>query len=605
MPDKWAAFAQPAPQAGGADKWAKFAQQPDIVASPPPTPAPAPVAPSGDPRDLVPNGGFIHDHVLGPGVHVANRMAENITGLIGGIFNPPSYAQMQQQAQQQVDNLGKPLTPGSTVEGVGNLIDPVMGGSLGTALRGYGHTAKTSPSTAVQDVVGDAGTAALLAAITHGLTRSPKVIPGENFTATQLKAHTGILGRMNGLGDNFIPQDAAASTGSVIRQAAADNPTITAAATRSGSTPQNIAALQAILQKANTSLEAPHAATIAQHAAVPADVTGVQASVGQSFPKTLSGVSPEDAAAIQQLQQRLGTVNTLGGLNDLRQWLNDEAASGYKQDGIAAARGTATKAGIRAAADAARNAYYDQLQHASGTDFRPIKAQQSALLDQQEGAAKLGQSLSAQQAVADEPKSGRARVGEALTGGRALKAGPIAGIAQLATEKLLGQKPLTQPNYLIRNFLSNLPDPTPTTPQGVAIPPLNSPRLAANATPQVIQGTPVSPPPQAPPTLQLTQALQRLLPQTTSEGSVPAYQQSVSPPPVNPSTAKTRIAPTRFAPSSEVAPTLTRPVTPSGQVMTPLQRFLQAGDLEKSVVDPSTDDLKRAIANMRKRKGGA
>lgn len=283
-------------------------------------------------------------------------------------------------------------------------------------------------------------------------------VPGENYTPTQLKAHTGILGRMNGLGDNFIPQDNSASTLSTIRQAAADNPAIAATALKAGSTPENIAAFQAILQKANTALETPHASTIAQNANVPADVSGVQAAVGKSFPRTLTGVSPEDAAAIQQLQQRLGTVNTLGGLNDLRGWLNDEAAAGYKQDGVAASRGTATKAGIRAAADAARNAYFDQLQKASGIDFKPVKQQQSALLDQQEGAAKLGQSLSSQQAVADEPKNAQQVISEALTGGRALKAGPIAGASQLIAEKVLGRTPLTQPNYLIRKALSSLPD---------------------------------------------------------------------------------------------------------------------------------------------------
>lgn len=317
----------------------------------------------------------------------------------------------------------------------------------------------------------------------------PSVVPGQNYTAPQLAAHTGILGRMNGLGDNFIPQDAAASTGSVVRQAAADNPAIADAATQAGDKTANIAALQNILQKANSALEVPHAATLAQYASTPADVSGVQAAMKSALPQSLAGVAPEDTAALQEMSQRLGTVKDLGGLNDLRQWLNNEASAGYKQDGIAAARGTATKAGIRSAADAARNAYYDQMQQASGIDFQPIKAQQSALLSQQEGAAKLGQTLSAQQAVADEPKNLASRAAEVVTGGRALKAGPIAGAGQLIAEKVFGQKPLTQPNYLIRKFLSDLPDPTPQA----APPPIpsNAPQLPANvpqsgvAVPQV------------------------------------------------------------------------------------------------------------------------
>jgi hypothetical protein len=102
-------------------------------------------------------------------------------------------------------------------------------------------------------------------------------IPGENYTPVQLQAHTGLLGRMNGLGDNFIPQDNATSTLSAIRQAAADNPNLVAGktatgptgATAPGSTTNNIAAFQAILQKANSALEAPHAATLAKYAVRP------------------------------------------------------------------------------------------------------------------------------------------------------------------------------------------------------------------------------------------------------------------------------------------------------------------------------------------------
>jgi hypothetical protein len=515
------------------------------------------------------------------------------------------------------------------VRGLGHVIASAIPG-LGPMIAGTSDA--MLPQIDKGNYSGAAGTAATNAALAYligkaGAKLMPEAtVPGQNFTPSQLAAHTGILGRMNGLGDNFIPQDSAATTGSVIRQAAADNPAIAQTATVKGSTPNNIAALQAIFQKANTALEVPHAATIAQHASVPADVTGVQAAVGQSFPQSLAGVSPEDATAIQQLQQRLGTVNTLGGLNDLRQWLNDEAAAGYKQDGVAAARGTATKAGIRTAADAARNAYYDQLQQASGVDFRPLKAQQSALLDQQEGAAKLGQTLSAQQAIADEPKSPQEVFGNALTGGRALKAGPLAGTTQLITEKLLGRTPLTQPNYLIRKFLSDLPDPTPQAPPVGAPQPTNAPQLPANASPQMVQGQPI--PPQPPPSSapQLVAPLQPQLPApvqpqlpvgelqrllansgqlelpSTTDGMTVSQSPSTPYPALNEATARTRITPTEFA-KPEIIPPTTRPVTPSGQVQTPLQRFLNAGELDTSLVNPSTDDLKRAIAAMRKRKG--
>ena len=290
---------------------------------------------------------------------------------------------------------------------------------------------------------------------------SPPPIPGQNYTPTQLKAHAGLISRSTGLGDNFIPQQAAADTGSIIRQTAANNPAIAKVAVKGGSTPVNIAAFQNILQKANTALEAPHAATIAQYADAPADLSSVQSAVTSSLPKTLAGVAPEDVSALQQLSDRLGTVKTMGGFNDLRRWLNNEASSSYIKDSISANRSSTVNGAYRTAADAARNAYFDQLQNHSGIDFQPIKSQQSALMSQQEGLAGVAQKLSSQQAIADEPKSLQQVLSDALTGGRALKAGPVAGTAQLVAEKVLRRTPLTQPNYLIRKTLSDLPPPTP------------------------------------------------------------------------------------------------------------------------------------------------
>ena len=569
------------------------------------------------------------DHIIGAGKGLANAVTpetptENVINTMPGalpvykaLIKPSIDAISQARAQSAAGNRGLNLLNDTydaqgnyQPTGVSSLLDAIpVAGPMARSIENDAH--KKGALSALTGAATDIGIGEATGALGRRIA-GPSMVPGQNYTPQQLAAHTGILGRMNGLGDNFIPQDSAASTGSVIRQAAADNPSLAQAATVKGSTPNNIAALQAILQKANTNLEVPHAATIAQHANVPADVSGVQAAVGQSFPSTLSGVSPEDASAIQQLQGRLGTINTLGGLNDLRQWLNDEAAAGYKQDGIAAARGTATKQGIRTAADAARNAYYDQLQQASGIDFRPLKAQQSALLDQQEGAAKLGQTLSAQQAVADEPKSPGARVGEVLTGGRALKAGPIAGTAQLAAEKLLGQTPLTQPNYLIRKFLSNLPEPNPQTAAPVSAGPTQPPiagNLPANATPPTVQGTPLpQPPPASPqpalpaPQLQLPAGVDPRLLEEMASPSAPQAPQTPYPA-LNPNTARTRIAPTQFASPEIIPPSGARPVTPSGQVMTPIQRFLQAGDLGSGIVDPSVDDLKRAIANMRNKRG--
>jgi len=436
------------------------------------------------------------------------------------LIRPSVSAVLQGRAQSAAGNRGLNMADPYDAQGnyqptgLSSLEDAIpIAGPWARSIENDAH--KRGALSALVGMGTDVGIGQATGALINKLMPAPTV-PGQNYTQPQLAAHTGLLGRMNGLGDNFIPQDNATSTLSAIRQAAADNPNLVAGktatgptgATAPGSTTNNIAAFQAILQKANSALEAPHAATLAKFAGVPADLTSTQAAVRSALPQSLDGVAPEDAAALQEMSQRLGTVKDLGGLNDLRQWLNNEAAAGYKQDGVAAARGTATKAGIRQAADAARNAYFDQMQQASGVDFRPIKAQQSALLDQQEGAAKLGQTLSAQQAIADEPKNIATRAAEVVTGGRALKAGPVAGAGQLIAEKLLGQKPLTQPNYLIRKFLSDLPDPTPQTPSAPTVLPANAPQIPANVPQSGVAIPQVTLPPEIQRILALTRGQQ-------------------------------------------------------------------------------------------------
>lgn len=491
--------------------------------------------------------------------------------------------------------------PVNAVSGLANSVTPDLSTTSGKieAVLGPGGKPLVDTATALiknpAETAGNLGMGAIMGgAASSILPEAETAVAGENYTPTNLKAHAGLLGRATGgLGDNFIPQQAASNTLSTIRQAAADNPAIAAAARMKGSTPQNIAAFQNILQKANSALEAPHAATIAQYAAAPADVSAVQNAVKSALPDTLAGVAPEDAAALQDLSTRLGTVNTMGGLNDLRTWLNNEAAASYKQDGIAANRGAATQKAYRTAADTARDSYYDQLQQLSGKDFQPIKQQQSQLMYQQEGLAGLGKNLSAQQAIADEPKAPQQVLSDVLTGGRALKAGPIAGAGQFVAEKLLNRTPLTQPNYLIRKALSNLPEASPapvvgvsptSLPNGPALPPPSPSQLPA--ADQIMNLPPLS--------------ASRLLSDSSSARSMPIQTPY---PDLNEATASTRIQPTQFANPEILPPNVTRPVGPDGQVGVPLQRFLDAGPLGKAIQNPSTNDLIRAIAEMRKRKG--
>lgn len=407
----------------------------------------------------------------------------------------------------------------------------------------------------------------------------PKVVPGQNYTPANARAFEGVTSKSTGMGPNFIPQSLTADALSPIRQAASDmlasgdpvQQAIARKATAMGVKPlDRLAAVQSVIQKSLTDLEAQHAPVLQQVAGTPVDMTPIQRGLQAQI---VPGMSAADVAGIQDLIDRSGQITNLGELNKFRSLMNDEASPSYRQSPTQAGRASAPQQVATDTADAVRNHYYDQMQQATGTDFQPLKNQQSNLLTTKEAIERMQSPLSKAQADFKAQMTKRAVLGEI---GDAV-VNVVKNPKKLVQEQVLRQSPAASTSYLIRKALTGLPDATPPAPQSIAAPP----------------------PPQAPPPAPIPLWLQRLLPQTASDGGVPAYQQPVPPPPVNPSTAATRVAPTQFAPAPEVAPTLTRPVTPSGQVLTPTQRFLQAGDLDKSITSPSVDDLKRAIENMR------
>ena len=435
---------------------------------------------------------------------------------------------------------------------------------------------------------------------------APSAVPGQNYTQAHAAAFEGLTAKANGMGPNFIPQNLTTDALSPIRQSAADmlangtpeEQSIARNVTAPGVKPlDRLAAVHSVIQKSLSDLEAQHTPALAQVAQTPVDMTPIQRGLQAQIKP---GMSAADIAGINDLIQRSGQITNLGDLNNFRQIMNEEASPSYRQTPTRAGQASAPQQITTDTANAVRGHYYDQLQQATGTDFQPLKAKQSQLLTTREAIERLQSPLSKEQADFNAPMTPRAVAGE--IGDAAVNV--VKNPKKLIQQQILRESHASSAAYLIRKALTDLPNATAPVVQSPSFGSSQAPGLIqANANPQVIQGTPINTSPQASPTLQLPPWLQNLLPQTASEGGVPAYRQPTPPPPVNPSTAVTRIAPTKFAPSPDVAPTLTRPVTPSGQVLTPLQRFLEAGDLEKSIESPSTDDLKRAISNIRRRKG--
>jgi hypothetical protein len=315
-------------------------------------------------------------------------------------------------------------------------------------------------SAIVGHMVGGAGK------LLQAATEPPVTVPGENFTPQQHASFSGVLARGSGAGKGFFPKDVASSIGSALRQTAADNPAI-AGAISNGSPEDSLAGTQALLGKLRGNIDAAHQQVLAPVANTPIDPAPIQSAV--RFPSSLSGFAPEDAAAVNDLRTRLGSVRTLGGLNDLRIYLNQELASQFRQNPIAASNSGAVTSAMQDALNAARDQYYDELEKATGQNFQGVKRMESGVMSAEEALGNAAPAMAARQAIAEQPRSVRGNLANALEGANGLKSGPIGGIAHLAAAKILGETPMTPVQEGLRSFFDGLPARTPLQPAGTRI----------------------------------------------------------------------------------------------------------------------------------------
>lgn len=445
----------------------------------------------------------------------------------------------------------------------------------------------------------------------------PSTVAGQNYAPSHGAAFEGVMAKATGMGPNFIPQNLTSEALSPIRQSAADmlangSPTeqaIARNATARGIKPlDRLGAVHSVIQKSLSDLEAQHAPALAQVGSTPVDMRRIQAQLRAQI---RPGMSAADISGINDLIDRSGQINTIGDLNGFRQIMNEESSPSYRQTPTRAGQASAPQQVATDTANAVRNHYYDQLQKATGIDFQPLKATQSRLLTTKEAIERI-----------QSPEAKAEATFHA--GGKSVKeiAGDLANVIKeprtTITQTLLRESPATRTANLIRKSLQSLPDASrPVSPFGSPIA-SGVPQIPANASPASVTATTVpNTPPSAPapmlanPQSQLPSIVQRLLagggqslelPADTSGMSVSQGPTS-SYPALNESTARTRVRPTQFQEAQPIVSSGARPVTPTGQVLSPIQRFLQAGDLEPTTTNPSIDDLKRAIQGMRKKRG--
>jgi hypothetical protein len=285
-------------------------------------------------------------------------------------------------------------------------------------------------------------------------------IPGENFTPQQHASLSGVLARGSGVGKSYFPKDVASTIGSPLRQAAADNPGI-AQVIQNGSPEDSLAGTQALLSKAQNTIDTQHNAALAPVANTPISMQPVQDAV--SFPSSLKGYAPQDAADVANFKQRLGTINTLGDLNDLRMRLAKEDNPTYRQNAIQAGRSLGVDEALHDAYGAVRDHYYDQLQNTTGLDFQGLKRTESGIMSAQEALQNAAPGMAAKEAIAGQPRSLRGTAADIVQGSNSMKGGITAGVGQFVANKVLGETPMTPVQEGLQNFFSNLPKPSTYT----------------------------------------------------------------------------------------------------------------------------------------------
>jgi hypothetical protein len=430
-------------------------------------------------KKLVQQGaGELHDAFTNPGnedfTSRALQAGAGLTHIVGGFtpFGPGANA------------TGEQIANGDVARGVGSALFQV--GSTAAGLYGAGEAPEAIDGAEAQ---------------------------GANTATTQehLNAHAGILARGNAVGKGFVPQQVAADITPAVRQAAANNPEITNTALGkpivdaqgNSTTPtdvQRFAAYQGLLDEAtkpSTILHNKALASVSDHAF---DPTAMQAAARSAFPEGLRATFPDDAAAVDNVADQMGTINTLGKANAMRQYLNKFLGPEYRKNLVAAGRSDAEVQANVNAANALRDDYYKQLGDASGYDLQNAKRIEAGILAAKEGLQNATPGITADQALAEQPMTIGNMVGAAAQGMAKSAAGPT-GFVKVVAQKLLGQKPLTQINHNIETMLTRLPEPQPM-PQGPYMGPIdqsdygslfkNNPAPGFNNRPQLNADNPIN-----------------------------------------------------------------------------------------------------------------
>lgn len=371
------------------------------------------------------------------------------------------------QTPQEVSDMLAPRTPLETAAKwgtVGAVAAPALyaapvatlagfaGGSVAGAAGKYGgRAAGLSPQQA--EVLGDVTG---LAGGVGGAKLADAIGANMIAKASPLEALKSVFARTPSANKNVTAQELAESVVGPMRTAAAHNPEVAKAAT-TGDPVNSIKAAMFLLSDAAKRQHAEGDLIGASVEDVPVDVEPVDQALTPTWVATDLGL--DDLKWNAEFRQRIGSLRTLGDLNEARSELGERVSELYNKasdsEGVGKARA------YKKAADAIRNLYYKKVQELTGTDLRSIKRVEGDLIEAQDSLAEHRQRLSGEHQKHVERKTPGQMIGGVLKGGTSPATqgrGIIAGIGN----RLEGSE-LSQMQAYMKRALSSVPAPAKVT----------------------------------------------------------------------------------------------------------------------------------------------
>lgn len=394
-----------------------------------------------------------------------DKWSDNIgRGIVSAVAQPLMHP------LQTAGAIAKTLLPGGALA-----VDPQGAVNSNPLVTAYHDAHQRGVAPALERVAGQVGGQAAIGGTLH--VADPEPIPSPipknvPYTANHAAAFEGAIAPATAMGKNFIPQNvtpealpAIRSTASRMAQGTPIEQRVVQAATAPSTPPlQRLGAYQRVVQTALNDLEQQHAPALAQAAKTPVDTAPLVQKLQAMITPTMDAA---DSSAIRNLIHRTQQAKTIGDLNTFRQQLNTETAPDLGKVQLKQGSNVSSEAANKLAGEV-RDAYYDNLQQATGTDYTPLKKQESNLLT-------TLQSLQSQQApmakaeatfAASNPYSRLSTPKET--------AGNIANVIKepktTITQTILRESPATKLSTLLQKSLTDLPAPPTST--GVPAPPV-------------------------------------------------------------------------------------------------------------------------------------